>query len=339
MKIIINGRFLIHRVTGVERYAREIILELDRICKRGEFILAVPPEVDNYPSYQNIEIVKVGKLQNHLWEQISFPYYVFKQHGISLNLCNVAPMINPGVVTIHDLKIKVHPEYFSKKFLLWYNFLFKVEIKYARMIITGSEFSKMEIIKYYDIDPNRISVISDAWQHINRIEYDENALSKYGLVKGTYFFSMSSMDPNKNFKWISEKARQNPNNIFAVAGTINKTVFKNGLDFEKSPNMKLLGYITDGEGKTLMRDCKAFLFPSFYEGFGMPPLEAIGSGCQCVIVSDIPIMHEIFGDGAEYIDVKSMDLEVKAMQDKSKVLSKYSWNVSAKKLYELIQKL
>ncbi len=338
--IVINGRFLLHRITGVERYAREIISELDQIIKPGDVIMAVPPEVKDIPKYQNIKVFKVGKLHNRLWEHISFPWYVFKNRGVSLNLCNVAPLPSQGIVCIHDVKVKATPQYFSKKFLLWYNILFKNAAKRAKKIITVSEFSKSEIVKYYHVNPDRICVIPNAWQHYERIEYDENALKKYGLQKDQYFFSMCSLEPNKNFKWIAEVAKRNPDQMFTVAGSINRTVFANGLGFECPANMKLLGYVSDEEAKTLMRDCKAFLFPTFYEGFGIPPLEAISAGAKCVVVSDKDVMHEIFGDSVVYIDPNKyempelIDLSAKSREE---ILLKYSWKKSAKELYQLLK--
>lgn len=72
MKVIINGRFLIHRVTGVERYAREILLELDKLIAPERMEMAVPSEVEDIPVYKNIKVVKIGRLHNRLWEHISF---------------------------------------------------------------------------------------------------------------------------------------------------------------------------------------------------------------------------------------------------------------------------
>ena len=189
-------------------------------------------------------------------------------------------MPSPGIVCIHDVKIKATPQYFSKKFRLWYEILFGNATKRAKKIITVSEFSKSEIVKYFKVDPDNITVIPNAWQHYERIGYDESALSTYGLEKNNYYFSMCSLEPNKNFKWIAEEARKNADMTFAVAGSINRNVFSEGLGFELPPNMKLLGFVSDEEAKTLMRDCSAFLFPTFYEGFGIPPLEAISAGAH-----------------------------------------------------------
>lgn len=335
-KIIVNGKFLAQRVTGVQRYAREILMELDKIISSNQIVLAVPHDVREIPKYKNIKVVRVGKTKGIMWEQLEFPLYVKKQHGISLNLCNVSPLFDPGIVCIHDVKIKATPQYFSKKFLIWYNLLLANTAIRARKIITVSEFSKSEIIKYFKVNQNKIVVIPNAWQHYARIQYDENTLIKYGLKRNQYYFAMGSMEPNKNFKWIAEMAKRNSMDNFAVAGSINKKVFAEGLGFECPDNMYLLGYVTDEEAKTLMRDCKAFLFPSFYEGFGIPPLEAVSAGAKKIVVSDIPVMHEIFGETANYINpVKNEKISV--LHDiQMDVLNKYAWSLSAKKMQELL---
>lgn len=336
-KIVFNGRFLSQNITGVQRYARELINELDKIAKPHEFIIAIPPDARDIPAYKNIDIIKVGRLHGPLWEQISFSVFALRRNLIAINLCNSAPLLNPGIVAIHDMKIKAYPEFFSKKFRIWYSILFKNETKRAKAIITVSEFSKSEIERYYRVANQNIYVIPDAWQHYERIGYDENALIKYGLEKGKYYFAMSSLEPNKNFKWIAEVAKKTPNKVFAIAGAINNRIFKDGLGFECPYNVKLLGYVSDEEGKTLMRDSKAFIFPSFYEGFGIPPLEALSAGCKSIIVSDIPVMHEIFENNAIFINQlvikeipKSKELTT---EETKKLLSKYSWKESAKKLY------
>lgn len=341
-KIIINGRFLIHRVTGVERYAREILAELDTIVAPGEVILAIPPEIKEPPIYHNIKVIKVGTMHNRMWEHISFPWYVHKKNGISLNLCNVAPLIDPGIVCIHDMKVKAHPEYFSWKFRMWYELLLKNETKRAKKIITVSEFSKSEIMKYYKVASNKIVVIPNAWQHYERIGFNKNALKKYNLEKEKYYFAMGSMEPNKNFEWIAKTALLNPTENFAVAGSINKKIFAEGLGFECPDNMHLLGYVTDEEAKTLMKECKAFVFPSFYEGFGIPPLEAISAGAKQIVVSDIPVMHEVFEDSAKYIDprkpiILTEDYVKNNIENHDKVVKKYSWRTSAQKLCNLLR--
>lgn len=341
MKIIINGRFLVHKITGVSRYAREILSELDKIVPSDSIELAIPPETEDVPNYINIKVKRIGNLHNRLWEHISFPHYVKKSKAVSLNLCNVAPLVSPGIVCIHDMKIKSHPEYFSTAFCLWNKILLANQTKRAKKIITVSEFSKKEIMKYYNISEEKIIVIPNAWQHYKGINYDSNILSKYSLACNKYYFALGSLEPNKNLKWIASKALEMPDYQFVVAGGINKQLFADGLNFSCPDNMILLGYISDEEAKTLMKNCEAFLFPSFYEGFGIPPLEAISCGCRKIVISDIEVMHEIYGESAYYINPNNTQDNICNLPDKPielvyEPLNRFNWSNSAQLLYDQI---
>lgn len=343
-RVVINGKFLTQRITGVQRYAREIIMQMDGLICAGQMEIAVPPDAQTIPEYKNIKAVKVGRLKGQMWEHFSLPHYARKENALLLNLCNVGPLSKPDIVCIHDVKINARPQDFSRKFLAWYTFLFRNTARRAKAIITVSEFSKSEIIKYYHVEPGRIHVVPNAWQHYKKVGYDEHCLEKYSLEKNGFYFAMSSLEPNKNFKWIADAALKNPEDTFAVAGSINDRVFRDGLGFDVPGNMKLLGYVSDEEAKTLMRECKAFLFPSYYEGFGIPPIEAISAGAKQVVVSDIPVMHELLGDGAVYVSPERYDINLRKCTDTqggvdASVLDKYSWKESARKMVRILNAL
>ena len=342
LRVIINGQFYHSIVTGVQRYAREICRELDFMAKDDEFILALPPETEDVPVFENIRVVKIGKLHNRLWEQVSFRAFVRKSKGIALNLCNVGPLFNPDVVCIHDIKVKVCPQYFNRLFALVLSAVFKIETRRSRRIITVSNFSRNEIASCFNVDKDKITVAPNSWQHYSRLGYDEKALDKYGLRGKKYCYAMSSLEPNKNYVWIARIAEQNPDLTFAVAGCSFQKVFRSGQDFDCPKNMVFLGYVSDSEAKALSRSCRAFLFPTFYEGFGIPPLEAISAGCRCIVVSDTEVMHEVYGTVANYIDPHKYecDLEKLKIMEESEatgVLERYSWKQSAETIYESIR--
>ena len=105
-----------------------------------------------------------------------------------------------------------------------------------------------------------------------------------------------------------------------------------------------MGFVSDEEAKTLMRACKAFLFPTFYEGFGIPPLEAISAGARQVVVSDTEVMHEIFGKGVIYIDPNDYTSDLTNLSEISneqisELLKKYSWKKSADNLLNLLRNI
>lgn len=343
-KIHINGKFLTQKQTGVQRYAREIVAALDDMNLSVNLMIVLPTGDWDIPEYKNIQVKQVGIFGGILWEQITFPFYLMRNRAASLNLCNAAPLLSPGYSTIHDVKVLSHPQFFGWKFRWWYRLLFANQTRRCKAIFTVSEQVKKDILYYYPaLSPDKIFVTPDAWQHFERIDYDEQTLIKYGLGKGKYYFAMGSLEPNKNFRWIAEVAKRNPEDVFAVAGSLNTKVFSNGLGFECPKNMRFLGYVSDEEAKTLMRDAKAFLFPSFCEGFGMPPLEALSAGVPRIIVSDIPVMHEIFKENAIYINPNYYEYDLDQLLanshcDAEKVLREFSWKKSAEILLSALQK-
>ena len=102
------------------------------------------------------------------------------------------------------------------------------------------------------------------------------------LATKPYVFALGSMAPHKNYKWIVEAAKKNPDIIFAVAGGKELTTFGTGGEIEEGNNLLYLGYISDEEAKALMINAMAFLFPSLYEGFGIPPFEAMAVGTEVI---------------------------------------------------------
>ncbi|MGL4863986.1 MAG: glycosyltransferase family 4 protein [Cetobacterium sp.] len=337
--IIINGRFLTQGITGVQRFAHEIIRELDNIVSPGEYKILAPKNIIYKElKYKNIEIEVCGNLVGHLWEQLELSFYVKKNKGQLLNLCNTAPIISPGIITIHDIQTRVHPEFFSKKFALWYNIMNKFNIKNSKKIITVSEFSKSEIVKYYKIPKEKISVIYNGWQHMDRIERDESILTKLKIKTEEYILGVSSMNPNKNFKYILGLAKLHPEYKFVIVGKKNSNVFKDG-SVDELRNLTWAGYITDEELKSLYANAKAFVFPSFYEGFGIPPLEAIACGCKNIFVSNKSCLLEVYKEKVNFINPYSLKkLNIQSQKLNVSILSDYLWNVESKKLYKIMKR-
>ena len=332
MKIIVNGKAYVKEYkTGVQRYCIEILRELDKIVDSGLVEVVVPAYCENL-CFENISVVKYGSLSCNFWEQIELPRYVKKKGGILINLFNTSPLLCPGLVCIHDINCIKNKQYYPKLFSFWYNIMFKNACKKGK-IITVSEFSKSEVEKWYGVEG--IEIVSDSYEHINRIESKNDILEKLSLQENRYFFTLGTVQKNKNIDWILEVAKRNKDKIFVITGYKNQEI---NMDLE---NVKYTGYLEDGEIKALMESCKAYLMPSFYEGFGIPPLEAFSLG-KPVIVSDIPVMHEIFENEVEYINPMDYEVDLEKIFDsknKEKILEKFSWEKSAKKLLEIIRKM
>lgn len=268
----------------------------------------------------------------NLWEQIELPIYAKKEKGILVNLCNTSPLVMPGIVCIHDIDCIKNPQYYPKLFSLWYKMMMDNSIKRAKKIITVSNFSKKEIEEHYHIE--NLKVIYNSYEHINRIKEDDTIFEKLEKVKkGEYFFTLGTVQKNKNLKWILQTAKNHTDKVFVITG------YKNQKDIEFDlQNIIYTGYLKDEEIKSLMKNCKAYIMPSFYEGFGIPPLEAFALGRE-VIVSDIPVMNEIFENEANYINPYQYDFDfnnIMYSKKRKSILEKFSWKNSANALLKLL---
>lgn len=354
--IYINGRFLTQPITGVQRYAIELVKALDKLLaeeqspKLGRWILAAPQNTIHELPLKKIKMEKFGLLTGHAWEQTELPLYV--KGALLLNLCNTGPLAKKNqAVVMHDAAVYAYPAGFSPAFRLWYKLLFKVLGARAKRIITVSEFSKAQLRHYCGIQLDKIHVIYSGIDHMSgegKEKRESETLGKHGLCGRTYVFAVSSINPNKNFKAVVDAAALMPNETFVIAGGTNPKVFSRER-LSMPENVKYIGYITDEELIDLYQHAACFVYPSLYEGFGFPPLEAMACGCP-VLVSNVASLPEICGDAAIYCDpYKSSDiarkikrllederLRNKINQKRLKILNRFSWKDCAKNLYEIL---
>lgn len=352
--VMINGGNLVRKeLFGVQRYTYEILCELDKIVKEGMFELIVPNTERSFP-FKNIKVTSLdyqidkNKFSKALWNHRRFPSYVKKNKGMGVDLSLGLPLSGCKIVAIHDCIVERFPQNVktSKEKLGRSFYLFRVKrvLKKCEAVITVSEYSKKDIEEFYHIPAEQIYIIPNAWQHYSKIECDYNILNKLQLEEKQYFFSLGSRYYHKNFKWVVEAARQNPQYRFVVTGSNKLNSSDSSLNSDQPSNIIFTGYLSDNEVKALMEKCKAFIQPSLYEGFGIPPMEAMSTGTRC-IVSNASCLPEIYQKSVWYIDPTkyepiNMDEIMKSeIEDNSIVLNSYSWEKSARLFYELVMKI
>jgi glycosyltransferase involved in cell wall biosynthesis len=315
--IVVNGRFLQRPVTGVERFATEMLRALDQLISAGElppdqFSLVVPVGTKPKVQFQHIPFQEVGRHQGHIWEQIDLP--LFCKGKFLLSLCNTAPAFkrNQSVV-IHDAAVFSVPQAYGLTFKLVYRVMHNLLARKARQILTVSEFSRQELLRVLPIRNKPVKVVREGAEHVLRGQVDDGIQQRAGLKARPYVLAVSSAQANKNFGFVAQTlaAQGDPGFDLVVAGGTNPNIFASG-GAPMPPFIKHVGYVSDAELSSLYRHAACFVFPSLYEGFGIPPLEAMAHGCP-VVASTAASIPEVCGDAAVYFDPRDGQSFMKAL--------------------------
>ena len=345
----INARFLNQPLTGVQRYSMEILKALDGLIDPGQATALCPAPLKNKPEYKNIRILAGPRMDGNLWEQFYLPW---KTSGKLLySPANIGPYLKKKqIVTIHDASVFAFPLAYTWSFRLKYRLTFRRLVRKAEHILTVSEFSRQEIQKRLKVPAERITVTYEGREHIERADEDMSILSRLGIGSKPFFIVVGSNSLHKNLKivmqanTIIDQARYD----IVLIGAENRRVFAPAAR-GKTENVVPAGYLKDNELKALYKKACALIFPSLYEGFGLPLLEAMACGCP-LICSDIPSSREVCGSAALFFDaytaaelaekmelVLNKDSTVEKVRDLGKRrVKQFSWEKSARITAKLI---
>jgi glycosyltransferase involved in cell wall biosynthesis len=346
----INGRFLTQPVTGVQRYAGEIVLALDALLTgRAEGLdveLLVPPDAKATLSLRNIGIRTVGRLHGHLWEQVSLPLAV---RGGLLSLCNTGPIaVSRQIVCIHDMNTRLCPRSYTPAFRLLYRALIPTLGRRAAAISTVSEHSAAELERFGVCRAEKLFIVPDGHEHIHRWAPKPMPFLSAFSAQDTIVL-LGSRAPHKNTDLITGMADRLAlaGLRLAIVGGSDARVFGAEAGGAGAPNVVRLGRLSDDELAGLLQNCLCLAFPSLVEGFGLPPLEAMALGCP-VVASDRASLPEICGDAALYASPDDADawfgrfMELATMPELRRRMSargraaahRFSWVGSAERYLE-----
>jgi glycosyltransferase involved in cell wall biosynthesis len=348
--VAINGESWAKNLTGIERVAQDTVTYLDKICSPNEFELVVPKNILRPAEFKNIKVVQLDAEAHFFpkWTQINFQRYVIKNHRLSFGFSNTCPYFAPGIEYLHDIYAKLYPADFKQTrrdrlIHLYSVIMYKRISRRAKKIIAVSEYTKKTIVQTYKTPEQRIEVVYDGLGTYRDIPKDDSIFERLPqLEEKKYYFTLGSLSTRKNLKWIAAHAQLFPNEIFAVSGKpIPSVVAPELKKLNSLNNVIMTGYLNDGEVKSLLSRCKAFVLPSYFEGFGLPPLEALSCGAK-IIVSNRTSLPEIYKNCAYYIDPDNPDVNLdklleQPVEDPTSLLELFTLENTAKRLYEIVK--
>ena len=313
MRIGIDAHMLGDRSGGNESFY-EGILKAFVPDKDKEYILFMNEGVDDAPYRDRFRIVRF-KSGNAFVRNFVELTRLCRQYKLDvLHTQYYIPFIRPckTVVTIHDICFEHFDDIFERSEYYRNKLLIPYAARRADRIITVSEFSKRDIADTYGIDEKKIIVAYNAvdsdFRILSKEEKDSSIVrGKFGIGSDPYIICVGNLQPRKNIPRLVEaylqyKKRCQSDLKLVIVG---KKAWQYGETLDSTSrdadNIVLTGYVSRQELIELLGQAEGFIYPSFYEGFGIPPLEALACGTS-VAVSDIPVMHEVLEDSPIYFD-------------------------------------
>ncbi|MET3660355.1 glycosyltransferase family 4 protein [Aquamicrobium ahrensii] len=350
----INGRFLAQPVTGVQRYAREVVAALDARIAAGDPLarnltveLLTPPDRRDELALAAIRTRVIGDFGGHGWEQAVLPFGV---RGGLISLCNSGPLVTARqILCIHDLNTRACPQSYSLPFRLLYRTLIPALARRVRHVTTVSGYSAGQLVRHGLCEADKITIAPDGYEHALRWT-PRHSIRTHSTASAGTIVLLGSRAPHKNINIVLGMGDR-----LAAAGLRVVVVgLSDGRVFGKreeqaGANIGWLGRIGDDELAALLGDSLCLAFPSLVEGFGLPMLEAMVRGCP-VVASDRASLPEIGGDAVLYAppdraDIwfdRFMQLAGDAALRRMMIVrgrrqaEKFSWDETAKRYLELM---
>lgn len=290
-EIVVNTRSLHGAFTGVQRYTSELLARL------GEQVEVVSPRRP------------LHGVMGHAWEQMVLP---LKLNGRLLwSPGNTGPLaVCNQLVTVHDTSALDHPEWFDSRFAAWYRFLLPRLVRRVRRVIADSEFTKSRLVATSGLNPDKVVVVPVGVDPRFRPEEADRlneVVAALGLPSPRYVLSLGSLEPRKNLghllkAWEMAHKRMPDDVWLVVAGAKGKPMIFKDVELNDLPRRVILtGFVADELLPRLYAGALAFVYPSLYEGFGLPPLEAMACGTP-VLTSNVASLPEVVGEAGIMVD-------------------------------------
>src|SRR5256714_4424487 len=329
MRVGLDGYPLAEPRTGVGHYTLELARALALIAPSDQFELVSPAplgssalEEINHANLSNLRALhlKSSRIRGHWWA-VGLPLYVTKArfdifHGTNFEV----PFWNRrSVVTIHDLSALLHRDKHRDSLSRRARLRLPIVAKLARKIITPTESVKQEVCEHLRVNPNRVIAIpSAARQSFRPVPAEQTVETRKRLaIEDDFLLFVGTLEPRKNlltllkaFDQIVRQTSLRPQLVITGGeGWLMDETFSFIKHSGIGDRLRLTGYLGDEELRALYSTCRIFIYPSLYEGFGLPPLEAMACGAP-VIAGRVPALQEVLGSAARLVD--PLDVEALA---------------------------
>ena len=327
MRVGLDGFPLVSPRTGVGHYTLELARALASVSPDDEFHLIAPvplpePTADeisqNTPSNLQLNIPKSSSLRRKWWA-VGLPLFLRNAsldlfHGTNYDI----PLWNRDrtVVTIHDLSILLFPEHHEPKLVRRGRYRLPLMARAAAKIITVSENVKREICEHLRVAPEKVVVTREAPRRsFRRVPWQETEEIRRRLnIEDDFILFVGTIEPRKNlptllraFEKIITATSLRPQLVIAGGeGWMMEEFLNLAGGAHIKGRIRLTGYVNDDELRALYSSCHVFVYPSLYEGFGLPPLEAMACGAP-VVTSRIPSIVETVGSAASLVDPRDVN--------------------------------
>lgn len=310
MRIAINGLLIDQYAAGIGQYGAEIIRELEK-CKDYDVTFFLQEGIS---SEGRVVYTKkyTRSYQRILDEQIHL-LGAYKDFDLIHCIDYSGPVLLekvPILVTVHDLSYYRHPETFAFGSRITKQILAPMSMKRASIIIADSENTKCDIIESFPTSYDKIRVVYPGGPRYSRIEDHEkvDALKRKLNIQSKYILYMGTLEPRKNLIRLVEAYHQLVKRgvseqlvIAGKKGWLYEQIFRRVKDLGLEERVSFVGYVSEEDKPVLYSGAEVFIYPSLYEGFGLPPLEAMSCGVP-VVVSDISSIPEVVGSAGIYVD-------------------------------------
>jgi glycosyltransferase involved in cell wall biosynthesis len=329
MRIVLDGRALTGRYTGDRTYWRNLIRALPGVDSQNEYLIysRTPMPEGDLPDAPNLTSRVVEAPNDRLWTLYALPQALRQDRADLVHVQYTAPPRSlcpcPIVTTVHDISFRLYPQWFPARHRLLLNLTVPAAMRSAARVITDSESSRQDILRVYHLPPEKlVTTLLGVPEEFRPAEWQESARQiakeRFGLER-PFVLAVGVLQPRKNLRLLAEAfgkaktAHKLPHQL-ALVGKAGwgaehealREVAARGGGPEAAEAVVFPGYVEDAALPILYQACEVFAHPALYEGFGIPPVEAMACGAP-VLVSDAPAMPEVCGEAALVLPATNVD--------------------------------